>query len=82
MDLSKFLDTLSPVILYFGGDIVNGSLCGGSPLDKRLYLHSHQDIVMVDLLENFLNPLKLYLTVARNFTKSPRKRMEGVQRER
>ncbi len=30
-----------------------------SPLDKCIYLHSRQGLVMVDLLDNFLNPLKL-----------------------
>ncbi len=31
-----------------------------SPLENRLYVHSHQGLVMVDLLDNFLNPLKLF----------------------
>ncbi len=52
------------------------------PLDKCLFLHSHQGLVMVDLLNNFLNPLKLFLAVASDFTKSPWQWMEGVWRER
>ncbi len=74
MGLSEFPDTLPPVILHFGGDIGDGSLCVQGPLIRRrrrrvlphsplgnhLYVHSHQDLVMVDLLDNFLNPLKLF----------------------
>jgi hypothetical protein len=82
MGLSKFRDTLSPVILHFGGEIGDGSPCGEislsadiisptSPFDKRLYLHSRQGFIIVDLLDNFLNPLKLFWAVASNFTKSP-----------
>jgi hypothetical protein len=38
---------------------------------KRLYLHSRQGLVMVDLLDNFLNPLKLFMALANDFTKWP-----------
>jgi hypothetical protein len=37
---------------------------------------------MVDLLNNFLNPFKLFLGVESDFTKSLQLRMEGVRRER
>jgi hypothetical protein len=37
---------------------------------------------MVDLLDNFLNPLKLFWAVVSNFTKLSWQRMEGVRRER
>jgi hypothetical protein len=37
---------------------------------------------MVDLLNNFLNPLKLFLAVKIDFMKSLQLRMEGVRRER
>jgi hypothetical protein len=37
---------------------------------------------MVDLLDNFLNPLKLFLAVASDFMKSPGWGMDGVRRER
>ncbi len=49
---------------------------------KCLYLHSHQGLFMVDLLDNFLNPLKLFMALASDFTKSLQLRMEGVRRER
>ena len=83
MGLSEFPDILSPVILQFGGHIGDGSLCvkisliGGGrrrflyfAFDKRLKLHSRQGLVMVDLLDNFLNPLKLFMGLASDFTKS------------
>jgi hypothetical protein len=35
MDLSKFPDTLPLVILHFGGDIGDGSLCIQGPLIRR-----------------------------------------------
>jgi hypothetical protein len=37
---------------------------------------------MVDLLNNFLNPLKLFLAVESDSTKSVQLRIEGVRRER
>jgi hypothetical protein len=37
---------------------------------------------MVDLLDNFLNPLKLFMALASDFTKWPWQWMEGVRRER
>ncbi len=92
--LSKFPNILSPVILQFSGHNGDGSLCvkisliGRRPgflyfaFDKRLYLHSRQGLVMVDLLDNFLNPLKLFMALARVFTKWPWRRMDGVSRER
>ncbi len=79
-----FPDILSPVILQFGGYIGDGSLfvkislIGGGrhrfvyfAFDKRLKLHSRQGLVMVDLLDNFLNPLKLFTALASDFTKWP-----------
>ncbi len=62
---------LSLVILRLGSNISNGSLCDEvpliccdrsppSPLDKPLYLHSHQSLVTVDLLGNFLKLLKVF----------------------
>jgi hypothetical protein len=42
-----------------------------SPIENRLYAPSHQGLVMVDLPNNFLNPLKLFLAVTNNFPKSP-----------
>jgi hypothetical protein len=41
-----------------------------SPFENCLYVHSHQGLVMVDLLDNFLNPLKLFLAVTNDFPKS------------
>jgi hypothetical protein len=35
MGLSKFPDTLSPVILHFGGDIGDKSPCSEFPLIRR-----------------------------------------------
>jgi hypothetical protein len=84
MGLSKFPDILSWVILHFGGYIDDRGLCVRISLigrcrcrflcftfDKRLYLHSRQGLVMVDLLDNFLNPLKLFMALASDFTKWP-----------
>jgi cellulose synthase/poly-beta-1,6-N-acetylglucosamine synthase-like glycosyltransferase len=83
MGLSEFPDTLPLVILHFGGDIGDRSLCvQGSLIRHRcrwfrllfencLYGHSHQGLVMVGLLDNFLNPLKLFLAVTKDFPKSP-----------
>jgi hypothetical protein len=93
MDLSEFPDTLLLFIFHFGGDIGDGSLyvkflwsattvSPTSPFDKCLYLCSHQGLVMVGLLHNFLNPLKLFLAVASDFMISLWQRMEGVRRER
>jgi hypothetical protein len=39
-------------------------------------------LVMVDILEIFLNILKLFLAMERDFTKSLRRRMDGVSREK
>ncbi len=81
MGLSKFADALLPVILHFGSKIGDGSLAvrflltaGAisftSPFDKRSYLHSCQGLVMIDCLNDFLNPLKLFVAVESDFTKS------------
>ncbi len=40
-----------------------------SPFEKCLYAHSPQGLVMVGLLDNLLNPLKLLLAVTNNFPK-------------
>jgi hypothetical protein len=83
MGLSEFPDILSLVILPFGGDIGDGSLCDEIFSDppppflllylkiKHLYLHSRHGLVMVDLLDNFLNPPKLFMALARDFTEWP-----------
>jgi hypothetical protein len=85
MGLSEFPDTFPPVILHFGGDIGDGSLCVEVPLihchrrrfrflrpfENRLYAHSLQGLVMEDLLKNFLNPLKLLLAMTNDFPESP-----------
>jgi hypothetical protein len=42
-------------------------------------VHSCQGLVMVDLLDNFLNPLKLFLAVTNDFPKSPWQRFGGGQ---
>jgi hypothetical protein len=70
MGLGKFPDTLSPVILHFSGAIGDKSSSAvirrcrpvsfTSPFAKRLYLPSRQGLVMLDLFNNFLNPLKLF----------------------
>jgi hypothetical protein len=83
MGLSKFPDTLSLVILHFSGHISDRSICGEisliyrrftvsptSPFDEPLLIHSRQGLVMVDLLDYFLNPLKLFWAVVSDFTKS------------
>jgi hypothetical protein len=57
--LSELPDILLPVILQFGGHIGDGNLCVEISLisrrrlrflyfafDKRIYLHSHQSLVM------------------------------------
>ncbi len=50
-----------------------------SPFENCLYVHSCQGLVMVDLLDNFLNPLKLFLAVTNDFPKSPWRRFGGGQ---
>jgi hypothetical protein len=74
MGLREFSDMLSPVILQFGGHIGNASRCVEISLIRHrrrcfLYfafrknafiLHSCQGLVMVDLLDYYLNPLKLF----------------------
>ncbi len=56
------------------------------PFDNPLHLHSRRGLVMVDPLDNFLNLLKLFLTIASNFTKSQvaamMAKLQGVRRER
>jgi hypothetical protein len=84
MGLSEFPDIFSSVILHFGSHIGDRGLCVRISLigrrrrrflrfafDKRLYLHSRQGLVMVDLLDNFLNPLKLFMALASDSTKWP-----------
>jgi hypothetical protein len=83
MALIEFHDTLLPVVLDFSGNIGNESLCGEispipavaassptSPFDNLLKMHSPQGFVTVDLHNNFLNILKIFLAVANDFTKS------------
>jgi hypothetical protein len=96
MGLSEVPDILSPVILHLGGHNGDGSLCDEISLicrrrrcflllslpKKCLYLRSRQGLVRVDLLDNFLNPLKLFMDLASDFTKSLSLSMEGVRRER
>jgi hypothetical protein len=79
MGLSKFSETLPPIILYFSGDI---GLCIEVPVvcrcpfpllrlfDNRSKLRSLHGFVTVDLLDNFMNILKLFLRVESYFTKS------------
>jgi hypothetical protein len=50
-----------------------------SPFENCLYVHSHQGLVMLDLLDNFLNPLKLFLAMTNDFPKSPWQRFGGGQ---
>ncbi len=83
-----------PVILHFSGNIGDESLCTEVPLVRRhrfpllclfdncLQLRSHQSLVTVDLLDTFLNILKLFMALERDFTKSLWQRMDGVRRER
>jgi hypothetical protein len=84
MGLREFPDILSPVILQFGGHIGDASRCVEISLIRHrchrfLYfdfrknaflLHSRQGLVMIDLLDNFLNPLKLFLALEGDFGKS------------
>jgi hypothetical protein len=83
MGLSEFPDILSPVILQFGSHIGDASFCVEISLIRHrrrrfLYfafrknafiLHSHQGLVMVDLLDNFQDPLKVFLALASDFMK-------------
>ncbi len=80
MDLSEFHDTLVLILLQFSGDFgdrafalrflwsATAAACFSSFV-FRLYLHSHQGLVMVHLLDNFLNPLKLFMAVVSDFIK-------------
>jgi hypothetical protein len=70
MGLSEFHDTLLLIVLHFSGEIGDGSSYSEISLIRRrrhcfcLYLHSHHVLVMDDLLDNFLNPLKLFWAVS------------------
>jgi hypothetical protein len=84
MGLREFPDILSPVILQFSGHIGDESRCVEISLIRHrrrhfLYvafrknaflLHSRQGLVMIELLDNFLNPLKLFLALESDFGKS------------
>jgi hypothetical protein len=50
-----------------------------SPFENRLYAHSPQGLVMVGLIDNFMNPLKLLLAVTNNFPDLPWQRFAGAQ---
>ncbi len=65
--LSRNVMALSefPDTLHFSGE------------ENRWYGHSHQGLVMVDLLDNFLNSLQLFLAVTNDFPKSPWRRFAG-----
>jgi hypothetical protein len=49
-----------------------------SPIENCLYVLSHQGL-SIDLPDNFLNPLKLFLAVTNDFPKSPWRRFGGGQ---
>ncbi len=73
MSLSKFPDILLPVILHFGNDISNRRHCIEVPLVchcRFSHLYSRQSLVSVDILDNFLNLLKLFLAVVSDPMKS------------
>ncbi len=84
MGLREFPDILSLVILQFGGHIGDASRCVEISLIRHrrrrfLYfafrkngflLHSCQGLVMITLLDNFLNPPKLFLALESDFRKS------------
>ncbi len=93
--MSKFPVILKLIILHFSPNIGDESLCTEVPVvrcrrrfpllrlfDNRSHLRSLQGLVMVDLLDNFMNILKLFLAVESDFTKLLRRRMDGVRRER
>jgi hypothetical protein len=50
-----------------------------SPIENRLYVPPQQGLVMVDLPDNFLNPLKLFLAMTNDFPKLPWRRFGGGQ---
>jgi hypothetical protein len=71
MGLSEFHNTLLPIILQFGGNISameafalrflrSATTAGFSYFDHCFYLHSHQGLFMVDLLDNFLSFLSFF----------------------
>ncbi len=82
--LIEFPDILSPVILQFGSHIGDGSLCVEISLIGRrhrrfLYFTFYKRLLTSftsrpghgrDLLNNFLNPLNLFLALESDFTKS------------
>jgi hypothetical protein len=51
-----------------------------SPIENSLYVPSHQGLVMEDLPDNFLNPLKLFFGRDKRFPKIAED-LEGVRRE-
>jgi hypothetical protein len=90
LGLSEFHDTLSPIILYFGGNISDGNLRGEilwstntsgsltSLFKNRLKQCSRQIIVTVELLDNFfLNLTNLFLALTKDSNKFQWYRMVG-----
>jgi hypothetical protein len=84
-----------PVILHFGSDISDESLCTELPLvryrcrfpllrlfSNRSNLCSFKGLVTLKIFDNFLNILKLFVAVESDFTKSLWQRMDGIRRER
>jgi hypothetical protein len=83
MGLREFCDILSPVILKFGGHIGDGSLCVEISLisrrRRRFFYFAFYKRLLTSFssrpghgrdLYNFLNPLKLFLALEIDFTKS------------
>jgi hypothetical protein len=53
------ISAIEAFVVKFLWSAVAAAVSPTSPFDEPLFLHSHQGIFMVDLLDNFLNPLKL-----------------------
>jgi hypothetical protein len=81
MGLSEFHDTLLLIILHFSSNISDGRLWVEISLIRhpcfpsfdffynRLYLHSHQGLVIIGLLDNFLDPRKVFPVRGKRFCK-------------
>jgi hypothetical protein len=52
-----------------------------SPIENPLYVPSHQDLVMVDLPDNFMNPLKLFWPYQTTSWNRHDEDLEGIRRE-
>jgi hypothetical protein len=60
---------MEALVVRFLSSAAAAAVSPTSPFDNCLQLRSHQGVVMIEVLNNFLNLHKLFLAVASDFTK-------------